>query len=206
MGSSCGWLHCWNVARYSDSTARLKGCDPNNLFRLNQTIKPHAAAAASGYDAQIDAIIRAAKTGVEGIGIITATSRTKARVRHSLNDIWRVFWKAPVDFPEWEVGEVGKQMRSGAAQLPDDQDLTEKQGQYLASICTYTHLFRRPPAETDVQRHFRVSLPSVRQMIVTLERNGLTYAADRHAHQRRRVAIVLCASEAVITDVDFSRT
>ena len=34
-------------------------------------------------------------------------------------------------------------------------------------------MFRRPPAETDMQRHFRVSPPSVHQMIVTLERNGL---------------------------------
>jgi DNA-binding MarR family transcriptional regulator len=31
----------------------------------------------------------------------------------------------------------------------------------------------RPPAEADMQRHFQVSPPSVHQMIVTLERNGL---------------------------------
>jgi DNA-binding MarR family transcriptional regulator len=49
---------------------------------------------------------------------------------------------------------------------------TEKQGQYLAFIYTYSHMFRRPPAETDLQRHFQVSPPSVHQMIVTLERNG----------------------------------
>jgi DNA-binding FadR family transcriptional regulator len=34
-------------------------------------------------------------------------------------------------------------------------------------------MFRRPPAETEFQRHFRVSPPLVHQMIVTLERNGL---------------------------------
>jgi len=33
-------------------------------------------------------------------------------------------------------------------------------------------MFRRPPAESDMQRHFQVSPPSVHQMIVTLERNG----------------------------------
>jgi DNA-binding MarR family transcriptional regulator len=58
--------------------------------------------------------------------------------------------------------------KSGAA-----RSLTEKQGQYLAFIYTYSHMFRRPPAETDMQRHFEVSPPSVHQMIVTLERNGL---------------------------------
>ncbi len=33
-------------------------------------------------------------------------------------------------------------------------------------------MFRQPPAEADIQRHFRVSPPSVHQIIVTLERNG----------------------------------
>jgi len=50
---------------------------------------------------------------------------------------------------------------------------TEKQGYYLAFIHTYAHMFGRPPAEADIQRHFRVSPPSVYQMIVTLERNRL---------------------------------
>jgi SOS-response transcriptional repressor LexA len=34
-------------------------------------------------------------------------------------------------------------------------------------------MFRRPAAETDMQRHFQASPPSVHQMIVTLERNRL---------------------------------
>lgn len=54
-----------------------------------------------------------------------------------------------------------------------DKSFTEKQGQYLAFIYTYSHMFRRAPAETDMQRHFQVSPPSVHQMVVTLERAGL---------------------------------
>jgi Mn-dependent DtxR family transcriptional regulator len=50
---------------------------------------------------------------------------------------------------------------------------TPKQGQYLAFIYAYTRLMARPPAEADLQRHFKVSLPSVHQMLVTLERRGL---------------------------------
>lgn len=50
---------------------------------------------------------------------------------------------------------------------------TPKQGQYLAFIHTYTRLHRRPPAETDMQHYFRVSPPSVHQMVLTLERAGL---------------------------------
>ena len=63
--------------------------------------------------------------------------------------------------------------KSGAARSPSTQGFTEKQGQYLAFIYTYTHMFGRPPAEADMQRHFRVSPPSVHQMVLTLERNGL---------------------------------
>jgi len=49
---------------------------------------------------------------------------------------------------------------------------TQKQGQYLAFIYAYTRLNRRPPAEIDMQRYFRVSPPSVHQMVLTLEREG----------------------------------
>lgn len=49
---------------------------------------------------------------------------------------------------------------------------TPKQGQYLAFIHLYTRLHRRPPAETDMQEYFRVSPPSVHQMVLALERQG----------------------------------
>jgi Mn-dependent DtxR family transcriptional regulator len=49
---------------------------------------------------------------------------------------------------------------------------TPKQGQYLAFIYLYTRLHRRPPAETDMQEYFRLSPPSVHQMVLTLERAG----------------------------------
>lgn len=63
--------------------------------------------------------------------------------------------------------------KSGAAHHPSAHSFTEKQGQYLAFIYAYSHMFRRSPAETDMQRHFQVTPPSVHQMVVTLERNGL---------------------------------
>ena len=54
-----------------------------------------------------------------------------------------------------------------------EKSFTAKQGQYLAYIRLYTRLHRRPPAETDMQEYFRVSPPSVHQMVLTLERAGL---------------------------------
>jgi DNA-binding MarR family transcriptional regulator len=50
---------------------------------------------------------------------------------------------------------------------------TEKQGQYLAFIWAYTQINRRPPAEADMKRHFEVTAPTVHQMVMTLERQGL---------------------------------
>jgi hypothetical protein len=50
---------------------------------------------------------------------------------------------------------------------------TYKQGQYLAFIHMYTKLYKRPPAEMDLQQHFQVTPPSVHQMILTLEARGL---------------------------------
>ena len=56
---------------------------------------------------------------------------------------------------------------------PPAKIFTPKQGQYLAFIYAYTRLHHRPPAEADMQLYFRVSPPSVHQMVLTLQRTGL---------------------------------
>ena len=61
------------------------------------------------------------------------------------------------------------------------KDFHAKQGQYLAFIHLYTRLHRRPPAETDMQQYFRVSPPSVHQMVLTLERAGFIKRQPRVA-------------------------
>jgi DNA-binding MarR family transcriptional regulator len=52
-------------------------------------------------------------------------------------------------------------------------EFTSKQGQYLAFIYHYTKINRRPPAEADIQHYFRVTPPTVHQMILRLEEKGL---------------------------------
>jgi len=52
-------------------------------------------------------------------------------------------------------------------------DFTPRQGQYLAFIHAYTLVNERPPAQADIQRFFRLTPPSVYQMLLTLERQGL---------------------------------
>jgi Mn-dependent DtxR family transcriptional regulator len=55
----------------------------------------------------------------------------------------------------------------------DGPRFTQLQGQYLAFIYAYSRIFKRPPAEADMRRHFEVTAPSVHQMVVALEKDGL---------------------------------
>jgi DNA-binding MarR family transcriptional regulator len=87
--------------------------------------------------------------------------------------------------------------KSGAVRSFRTKGFTEKQGHYLAFIYTYSHMFRRSPAETDMQRHFQVSPPSVHQMIVTLERNGLI---RRQPGVARSIQILVAPEDLPILD------
>ncbi|TLZ50621.1 MAG: MarR family transcriptional regulator [Gammaproteobacteria bacterium] len=60
-----------------------------------------------------------------------------------------------------------------SAPVQSPPPFTSKQGQYLAFIYAYTRVLGRPPAEADIQRHFKVTPPTVHQMLITLQRIGL---------------------------------
>jgi hypothetical protein len=62
---------------------------------------------------------------------------------------------------------------------------TEKQGQYLAYIYNYIKIHRQAPAESDLERHFRVSAPAIHDMIKTLELNGLIQKTPGQARSIR---------------------
>jgi Iron dependent repressor, N-terminal DNA binding domain len=73
-------------------------------------------------------------------------------------------------------GEDSFEVAIRSAPKPDPSrppKFTAKQGQYLAYIYYYGKIHRAAPAESDLQRYFQVSPPSVHEMIKTLERNGL---------------------------------
>ncbi len=69
---------------------------------------------------------------------------------------------------------------------------TEKQGQYLVFIYYYTKLHGRAPAEADMQRYFRVTPPSVHQMVTTLGSKGFI---DRGAGQGRSIRLLIAREE-----------
>jgi DNA-binding MarR family transcriptional regulator len=76
---------------------------------------------------------------------------------------------------------------------PPREHFTPKQGQYLAFIHAYSKVLGRPPAEADIQRHFGVTPPTVHQMVLTLEREGLI----RRTPGVPRSIVVLVAPESL---------
>ena len=69
---------------------------------------------------------------------------------------------------------------------------TGKQGQYLAFIHQYTTLHGMAPAEADIQKFFRVSPPTVHQMILTLEKKGLI---RRTPGEARSIKVLVAAEQ-----------
>jgi DNA-binding MarR family transcriptional regulator len=65
---------------------------------------------------------------------------------------------------------------------------TQKQGQYLAFIDYYTKVNRRAPAQADIQHFFKVTPPTVHQMILTLEKLGFI---SREPGKARAIKVLL---------------
>jgi Mn-dependent DtxR family transcriptional regulator len=76
-------------------------------------------------------------------------------------------------------------------------DYTPRQGQFLAFIYYYTKLNGLPPAEADMERYFRVSPPSVHEMVKTLERRDYI---SREPGRPRSIRILLPRGE--LPDLD----
>ena len=69
---------------------------------------------------------------------------------------------------------------------------TKNQGQYLAFIYHYSKIHGYPPAEADIQGYFKVTPPSVHQMVLTLEKRGLI---ERVPGQPRTIRVLLPLEE-----------
>lgn len=76
--------------------------------------------------------------------------------------------------------------------MGSERGYTSKQGQYLAFIYYYTKIHRQPPAQSDMQRYFQVTPPTVHQMILRLEDNGLI---ERTPGKARSLQLLLERSE-----------
>ncbi len=76
---------------------------------------------------------------------------------------------------------------------------TDKQGQYLAFIWAYSQINGRAPAEADFQRYFKVTAPSVHQMLKTLDQLGLI---DKQPGVARSIQLLVPPQELPILGVD----
>jgi repressor LexA len=69
---------------------------------------------------------------------------------------------------------------------------TDKQGQYLAFIYYRSKIHGTSPSEAELQQYFGVSLPSVHQMVLTLESRGLI---ERTPGQARSIHLLISREE-----------
>jgi len=88
----------------------------------------------------------------------------------------------PLKLPNRPDDQALSQFKSGShlnlsesveTEIAKRADFTERQGQFLAYIHSYTLVNGRAPAEADMCRFFKITAPSVHSMVVTLERRGL---------------------------------
>ena len=71
-------------------------------------------------------------------------------------------------------------------------DFTPRQGQFLAFIYYYTKIHGCPPAESDMQRYFRISAPAIHQMVVTLDNRGFI---KRESGKARSIRLLLARDQ-----------
>ena len=94
-----------------------------------------------------------------------------------------------VDASTAELDVETKQLTS-SSRISNAQKPTGRQLEYLSFIAKYIARFRRSPAESDIERHFLVSAPSVNQMMQTLERRGFI-ARQQGVPRSVRICIAL---------------
>lgn len=88
-----------------------------------------------------------------------------------------------------ELKAAGKRPKAPSP-TEDARQPTKRQFEYLAFIAKYVARFGRAPAESDIERHFLVSAPSVNQMMQALERHGFI-TRQRGVPRSARICIEL---------------
>jgi len=78
------------------------------------------------------------------------------------------------------------------AAKPSNKDYTKRQGQYLSFIYNYLKLNKQAPAESDFQKFFGVSPPSVHSMILKLGEKGFI---SRTPNSARSIKLLIDRSD-----------
>ena len=84
-----------------------------------------------------------------------------------------------------EVAGFGVHFHKAARRATQSGKPSARQREYLEFILQYIGRFGLSPAESDIERRFMVSAPSVNQMLKTLERHGFI-VRDRDSNGQTR--------------------
>jgi DNA-binding MarR family transcriptional regulator len=128
------------------------------------------------------------------LAVIAEFTIKKARQIDVVDHIGQAFWQVD-HYGDLNISFTKKtlQERSHKAEIQETSvTYTQKQGQYLAFIYYYTKINNESPAEKDFQRYFRVTPPSIHQMIIQLEKKGFIKRTPR---QPRSIQLLLSRNE-----------
>ncbi|MGH7644651.1 MAG: SWIM zinc finger family protein [Gemmatimonadales bacterium] len=124
----------------------------------------------------LDALLQDLSTRPKA-SMLTAIARMALAAPECLSALGVVGFEAEPGDDVWVLGEappVTATLEPLASRLTRGpaRPMTPLQAQYLAFIQAYVQLNGRPPAEADLQRYFKVTPPTVHQMVVTLDKKG----------------------------------
>lgn len=126
--------------------------------------------------------------------VIAEFTIEKARQIDVVDHIGRAFWQVD-HYSDLSISFIKKTPQERCYKVEIQQTsatYTQKQGQYLAFIYYYTKIHHESPAEKDFQRYFRVTPPSIHQMIIQLEKKKLI---KRTPGQPRSIQLLLSRNE-----------
>jgi repressor LexA len=126
----------------------------------------------------VDAVTRVYPTVGHDMGLRCRKRGCKGSIQASLHTLdGKITWWCPICeqyglISGWQNTKWDHTAARSAVEPKPVANYTPKEGRYLAYIYYYTKLHRQAPAESDMETYFRVSRPTVHDMIEKLAKRG----------------------------------
>jgi DNA-binding MarR family transcriptional regulator len=183
---------------------------PSTTNKLKMNVQVKIVLASEFNPIDVDEMFTAAKAltnDVDGIHVYETRSKNvslwaeftvdKAPQGEIVDKIRRKFEINMSNYGEISISFPENDKKSAKSSKRSNARITKKQGQYLSFIYYYTKVNKSPPAESDFQKYFNVSPPSIHHMIIKLEEKGFI---SRVRNTPR--SIKLLVNRAEIPDLD----
>ncbi|MGA2257628.1 MAG: MarR family transcriptional regulator [Thermoguttaceae bacterium] len=125
-----------------------------------------------------EAVTRVYPTVGHDMGLCCRKRSCRGSIQASLHTLdGKITWWCPICeqygvISNWRGTQWDHTVAAASAKPRPVAKYTPKEGRYLAFIYYYTKLHRQAPAECDTETYFRVSRPTVHDMIEKLEKRG----------------------------------